>query len=139
MKKTGVFVLILVLVIALSIGSYFYGSVRGKTLLAWQTITFPEDHSWASVQQAMRVVKKDFRQNYAGCTLTKLWYDEEKTEKTTVPTDADEIIVLSGNFRVGNYSTKVLQAFSPNSHRSGYSWIVCRYGNEWVITSRGYA
>jgi hypothetical protein len=139
MRKTGVFVLILVLVIALSIGSYFYGSVRGKTLLAWQTITFPEDHSWASVRQAMRVVKKDFRQNYEGCTLTRLWYDRELTEKTTVPTDADEIIVLSGNFRVGNYGPNVIPVFSPNSRYTGYSWTVCRYGNEWVITSRGYA
>ena len=73
MKKTGVFVLVLMLAV-LSIGSYCYGAVRGKTLLVWQMVAFPEDYSQASVRQAMRVVKKDFRQNYEGCTLTRLWY-----------------------------------------------------------------
>ena len=138
MKKTGIFVLVLLLAV-LCIGSYCYGAVRGKTLLVWQMVAFPEDYSQVSVRQAMRVVKKDFRQNYEGCTLTRLWYDRELTEERSVLNSADEIIVLSGNFLVGNYGPNVIPVFSPNSRYTGYSWTVCRYGNEWVITSRGYA
>lgn len=74
-----------------------------------------------------------------------MWYDESHSEKKGNDPhwkevyQADEVIVLLGDFYTGDYDANVLKALSPNTTYTGFGWIVCRYGTEWVIEGGGYA
>ena len=93
----------------------------------------------------MDVVVEHFRKHNAGCTLDKLYYDEAHSEKEgngphwKETYKADEVIVILGDFRTGDYGPNVLQAFSPNDRHTGFGWVVCRYGTRWKIKTSGYA
>ena len=137
MKKKRV--LVLLLIAAVCLGLYSLGAVRGNTMFTIQTIESPGEHSRASVRDAMRMVKKEFRNEYEGCTLLTLYYDPVRTEKETKPEEADEMIVLGCTFYTGLYDVNVLPVWGANQIHKGYGWKLCRYGDRWVIESRGYA
>lgn len=139
-KKKQILTVLLLAVLCLSLcGCKLAGALRGDVSNVARVVGEPTAHTKAAVNTAMDVVVEEFRKKFKGCTLDKLWYDAVLESRETKPTDADEMIVLACDFRTGDYGPNVLQAFSPNDRHTGFKWILCRYGDRWEITNRGYA
>ena len=140
MKKKQILTALLLAVLCLSLcGCKLAGALRGDVSNVARVGGEPTAHTKAAVNTAMDVVVEEFRKNFKGCTLDKLWYDAVLESRETKPTDADEMIVLACDFHTGDYGPNVLQAFSPNDRHTGFKWILCRYGDRWEIKNRGYA
>lgn len=139
MKKKGILILLMVALLCLgTYGCKAYGAAHGNTMCTVRVVGLRGMNNWFSIQRTMKTVEKQFREEYEGCTLLTLRYDPERTQREVKPSDADEMIVLNGLFYTGNYDVNVLQAWSPNTVYDDYSWVLCRYGNQWVIKSVGW-
>ena len=108
-----------------------------------QSTKFTEEE----ITKAIDTVKNNF--NFKGCTLTKLWYDEEKsnyfskaylgTGKGSVnDVEAENVIVLLSNFDVDSSGGD--GSFEPNSTYGGWQWVLIRdsKANDWEIDTWGY-
>jgi hypothetical protein len=145
-KKKQILTVLLLAVLCLSLcGCKLAGALRGDVSNVARVVGEPTAHTKAAVNTAMDVVVEHFRKHNAGCTLDKLYYDEAHSEKEgngphwKETYKADEVIVILGDFRTGDYGPNVLQAFSPNDRHTGFGWVVCRYGTRWKIKASGYA
>ncbi|MBK1812318.1 DUF4829 domain-containing protein [Clostridium sp. YIM B02505] len=99
------------------------------------------------VNKAIDCVKNNFA--FKGCTLTKVWYDEEKSDSIAKSymsngrgavngVKSENVIVLLSNFDVdGSGENPVL---NPNSTYSDYQWILIRdkKNSKWTIDDKGY-
>jgi hypothetical protein len=142
MKKIISFLcLILVLVVFFLL---VYNQV-GKTNNAVVSIGKSDKFSQEEINNAINCVKKKFK-DFRGCNLTKLWYDEEKSNyfikvygKGSVNgVKAENIIVLLSTFDVNSSGGD--GSLNPNSTYSNWNWIVIRdrkTGN-WRVEDSGY-
>ena len=99
------------------------------------------------IENAIKTVKSNF--SFPGATLTKIWYDEEKSNSLvdgylengnglTNGVKAENVIILLSNFDVdGSGDNPVL---NPNTTYSDYQWILIRdsKNNVWKIDDFGY-
>ena len=138
--------LLLLVVLCLSLcGCKAIGALYGDVSGVVRQVGNPTAHSEEAINAAMDAVIARFRKNSGGCTLEKLWYDEAHSEKEgngphwKEQYAADEVVVILGDFRTGNYGPNVLPTFSPNTRYTDFNWVVCRYGNRWEIKTSGYA
>jgi len=148
MKKI-IFFLCLVFVI-LFLGAYKY---VGKTNISKSNnyivnIGKSNKFSQAEINDAINCVKKKFK-DFRGCTLTKLWYDEKKSNNeiqgyltngkgSENGVKAENVIVLLSNFHVDSSGGD--GSFNPNSNESNWSWTLIRdskTGN-WRVDDWGY-
>jgi hypothetical protein len=113
----------------------------GKTATAEVSIGKSNQFSEEEIKDAMSCVKKRFKVFY-GCTLTKLWYDEEKSSSyaegfLTNDVEADNVIVLFSDFDVGSSCDEGL---TPNSTYTDWSWILIRDSKtgDWRVDNWGY-
>lgn len=101
------------------------------------------------INNAINCVKEKFR-DFEGCNLTKLWYDEEKSnhiiegyfknEKGSVNgvKKAENVIVLMSSFDVDSSGGD--GSFNPNSTYSNWQWILRRNSktDNWQVYDWGY-
>lgn len=99
------------------------------------------------IENAIQCVKSNF--SFPAATLTKIWYDEEKSNYLvdgylengrglTNGVKAENVIILLSNFDVdGSGDNPVL---NPNTTYSDYQWILIRdnKNNVWKIDDSGY-
>lgn len=100
-----------------------------------------EIYSRAEIDDAMDVVVRFFADNYKGCTLTTLCYDEEVSAAAAPEWaeqyEAEEAIVLVSSFDVDGSGDS--PALNPNSTYNNYRWILTRSGWSWTLQNWGYA
>ena len=98
-------------------------------------------YSQEDIASAIDVIKREFKSNWSGCTLTEIYYagDEasrsyqERAEKN----DAFEAIVLLSSFDVD--STGGDGSLNPDSTYTRWKWILVRAkGEEWRHIDHGY-
>ena len=99
------------------------------------------------IAKAIDIVKNNF--DFKGCTLKKVWYDEEKSRYITKGylgsgkgsinnVNPENIIVLLSDFEVDSLGGD--GSFEPNSTYGEWQWILIRDSktSEWRIDSWGY-
>ncbi|MBE6023312.1 MAG: DUF4829 domain-containing protein [Cellulosilyticum sp.] len=89
------------------------------------------------IQQAIDCVQTNF--SFPACTLTKLWYDEAKSNEliTLNSMDTENSIMIFSNFDVdGSGDNPVL---TPNSTYTNYMWFLIREdtNSDWTIDHFG--
>ena len=98
-------------------------------------------YSQAEIEAAMDVIKREFRRNWDGCTLTELFYagdeDSKNSQGWADKYDADEAIVLMSSFDVDSSGPE--QGLNPNYTYTEWHWILVRTaGGRWQHVSHGY-
>ncbi|NLK98829.1 MAG: DUF4829 domain-containing protein [Epulopiscium sp.] len=100
------------------------------------------------MNDAVNCVKEKFK-DFEGCSLTKLWYDEEKTNNfiegylrggrgSVNGAKAENVIVLLSNFDVDSSGGD--GSLNPNSTYSDWNWILIRdsKASNWQVDDWGY-
>lgn len=95
----------------------------------------------AEIEKAMFVAMDHFRKEFAGCTMTRIEYDESKTQAAAAEWaqnyGAREAIVLYSDFDVD--ATGGDGSLTPNSTYRNWQWILTRdEGKGWVLRTWGY-
>ena len=98
-------------------------------------------YSKAEIARAMDQVEDHFRNEFDGCKLLNLRYDEEKTlaeaEEWAAQYGADEAIVLLSDFEVDSSGGD--GSLNPDSTYRNWKWILVRSGNgAWELKTWGY-
>lgn len=143
MKK--LLVLICLLIVMLSLSSC---KAAGKTDGASVNLGKSSKFSEKEIKAAAKCVEKKFK-DFSGCALTKLWYDEKKSNEFTKGylsngkglvngVKAENVIVLLSDFNVG--SSGADYGFNPNSTYSNWNWILIRDSKtgDWRADDWGY-
>lgn len=99
-----------------------------------------EIYSPAEIDAAMDIVIRFFADNYDGCKLKTLCYDEEVSAEAAPEWaeqyEAEEAIVLVSSFDVDGSGDS--PALNPNSTYNNYRWILTRSGGAWTLQTWGY-
>ena len=98
-------------------------------------------YSKAEISRAMDQVEDHFRNEFDGCKLLNLRYDEEKTqaeaEEWAAQYGADEAIVLYSDFEVDSSGGD--GSLNPDSTYRNWKWILIRNRREaWELKTWGY-
>lgn len=98
-----------------------------------------EKFSEAEIEEAVTLVKQKFK-DFEGCDLTKLWYDEERSDwyVANIGADAENTMVLFSNFKTSKHA--INGGFNPDSNYTDWMWILKRASkaNKWEIVDWGY-
>ena len=143
--KIAIFILVIVIVFIV-ISTIKQGGITDNVVVnIGDSSKFTEEE----INKAVDCVKKDFGSGYPGCTLTKIWYDEEKSNSSVEGylqcgrgskngVNSENVIILLSNFDVDD-SGDIL-ALNPNSTYTNYNWILIRTSkrSKWRIDDRGY-
>jgi hypothetical protein len=143
MKKIGLHIGLLLITFSL-----IACKAPGKTDNASVSIEKSNKFTTEEINQAVSSVKDKFK-NFKGCTLTDLWYDEEKSNdfisgylshgKGSVNgAEPENIIVLLSNFDVDASGGD--GSLNPNSTYSNWNWILIRESKTgtWRVDDWGY-
>ena len=107
-----------------------------------RTIPQSEMYSEQDISDAMDVVEKKFKSDFKGCTLTDLWYDENRSASSSdewaKQYDADEAIVLFSNFHVGFFGGD--GSLNHNETYTKWGWVLVRDkgSSTWELKAWGY-
>ena len=98
-------------------------------------------YSQEDIASAIDVIKREFKSDWSGCTLTEIYYagDEESCayRERAEKNDAFEAIVLISSFDVD--STGGDGSLNPDSTYTRWKWILVRAkGEEWRHIDHGY-
>jgi len=101
------------------------------------------------IMNSVHTVIKTFNTDYSGCTLTHLWYDEEKTEAmlnsymkngrgSVNGVDRENVIVLLSNFEVGSFGH--CQSLESDTIYKNWNWILIRDTKDgnWRVDDKGF-
>ena len=113
------------------------GNVSDVKVLEYESDIYSEEE----IEEAIEVVKKYFRSEFSGCTLTEITYagDDKISsyEDWATRNDGDEVIVLISSFDVDASGGD--GSLNPNSTYSNWSWILARRnGEKWQHVDHGY-
>lgn len=113
------------------------------------TIVPSDKFSEAEIRDAMYCVMDKFEDAFKGCELTKLWYDEEKSNSQIESymsgghgsfngVSKDNVIVLLSEFDVDSSGGD--GSLNPNSTYNNWMWILIRDSSkgEWQVDDWGY-
>lgn len=100
-----------------------------------------ELYSQAEINEAIEEIKKDFKTNWKGCTLTEIYYAGDDISKGyqgwAERNNADEVIVLESSFDVDSSGGD--GSLNPNSTYSKWKWILVRTNKgTWKHVDHGY-
>ncbi len=125
---------LLLLIICFYFGFILVACNSGKVNYAEVTIEHSDKFSETEIAEAIHLVKAKFK-DFRGCNLTKLWYDEEKSNEYAASKDT---LVLLSSFETGK--SAVAQGFNPNSNYDNWMWILTRENESenWEIIDWGY-
>ncbi len=140
--------LIYALCVILLIFSLEACSQAGKTSQAAVSIEKSDKFTEQEINDAVSRVKEKFK-DFKGCTLTRLWYDEEKSNSfikgymsngkgSVNGVKAENVIVLLSDFKVDSSGHE--GGFNPNSTYSDWNWILIRDSktDSWRVDDWGY-
>ena len=113
------------------------GDVSNVKVLEYKSDIYSEEE----IEEAIEVVKKYFRSEFSGCTLTEITYagDDKISsyEDWATRNDGDEVIVLISSFDVDASGGD--GSLNPNSTSSNWNWILVRKnGENWQHVDHGY-
>ena len=100
-----------------------------------------ELYTQEEITAAIDVIKKEFREEWNGCTLTEIYYagDEvsQEYQDWADRNGADEVIVLLSSFDVDSSGGD--GSLNPNSTYANWSWILVRTNKgPWKHVDHGY-
>lgn len=120
----------------------------GKTNHVEVSIEKSDKFNEKEINDAINCVKKKFK-DFEGCNLTKLWYDEEKSNNSTEVylkygkgsvngVKAENVITFLSNFDVDSSGGD--GSLNPNSTYPNYDWILIRDSKtgHWKVDDCGY-
>ena len=93
----------------------------------------------ADIEAAMDVVIRHFRQNFEGCTLIHLYYEEDTARNQAWAEDygAEQGIILLSSFETGPDAAGM--GLNDNDTYNGWKWILTRdKGGSWHLRTWGY-
>ena len=113
------------------------GDVSNVKVLEYKSDIYSEEE----IEEAIEVVKKYFRSEFSGCTLTEITYaGDDKIlsyEDWATRNDGDEVIVLISSFDVDASGGD--GSLNPNSTYSNWNWILVRNNDgKWRNVDHGY-
>ena len=120
------FIIFAVLLLYLNLGS-------GNVFHVNESICKSNTYTKADIKRAMDTVKFDFFLFQRGCTLDKLWYDEEQSllvidemKSNGEIKDVKDAIIIRSDFDPGN---------TGRTDGDGYSWFLTRVGDTgfWIV------
>ena len=134
MKKIVCTMLGILLVFSLSACG---GNVRGVKTHHVDSEMYSQD----DINSAIDTIKKEFKNDWKGCTLTEIYYAGDDCSKDhqdwTDRNNADEVIVLLSSFDVD--SSGADGSLNPNSTYDNWNWILVRTnGGQWQHVDHGY-
>lgn len=143
MKKV-LFYLFLILMVFSLMACKQAGKTNKVVVSSGESVKF----SNTEVNSAIDCVKEKFK-DFEGCNLTKLWYDEERSNSiiegylsngkgSVNSVKIENVIILLSNFDVDSSGGD--GGFNPNSTYSNWNWILIRdskTGN-WRVDDWGY-
>ncbi len=99
-----------------------------------------EIYTEREIEAAMDLVLRQFK-DFEGCTLTRLYYEEERSVKVSgewaAQYDADEAIVLYSSFEVDPRG--INPSLNPGQTYENWSWVLTRSnGGRWTLQTSGY-
>lgn len=144
MKKAIYFFIIILMLFSLAGCSTDYRVNNAKV-----TIGKSEKFSEEEINDAVECTKEKFK-SFKGCTLTDIWYDEEKSNKLThnyleegnggyeSGATEENTIVLMANFDVDFWGAS--PSLEPNSTYTDYQWYLVRESKntKWEVVGSGY-
>ena len=100
-----------------------------------------EIYSEEDINAAIDTIKKEFKKDWKGCTLTEIYYAGDDSSKDHQDwanrNNADEVIVLQSSFDVDSSGGD--GSLNPNSTYNGWNWILVRTnGGQWQHVDHGY-
>lgn len=100
-----------------------------------------EMYSQNDINSAIDTIKKEFKSNWKGCTLTEIYYAGDDSsinhQDWADRNHADEVIVLLSSFDVDSSGGD--GSLNPNSTYGHWSWILVRTdGGQWQHVDHGY-
>ena len=134
MKKIVCTMLGILLVFSLSACG---GNVRGVKTHHVDSEMYSQD----DINAAIDTIKKEFKSDWKGCTLTEIYYAGDDCSKDHQDwadrNNADEVIVLLSSFDVD--SSGADGSLNPNSTYDNWNWILVRTnGGQWQHVDDGY-
>ena len=134
MKKIVCTMLGILLVFSLSACD---GNVRGVKTHHVDSEMYSQD----DINAAIETIKKEFKSDWKGCTLTEIYYAGDDCSKDHQDwadrNNADEVIVLLSSFDVD--SSGADGSLNPNSTYDNWNWILVRTnGGQWQHVDHGY-
>ena len=134
MKKIVCTMLGILLVFSLSACG---GNVRGVKTHHVDSEMYSQD----DINSAIDTIKKEFKSDWKGCTLTEIYYAGDDCSKDhqywADRNNADEVIVLLSSFDVD--SSGADGSLNPNSTYDNWNWILVRTnGGQWQHVDHGY-
>jgi len=135
MKKIIITLLISVLTLS------FAACGGGKVSEVQININTGTVYSEYEIDAAINVVLDHFRENFDGCTLLRLDYDESATlaagGEWAAQYGADEAIILFSDFKVDDSGGD--GSLNPANTYTDWQWILTRSGDDpWTLQTWGY-
>lgn len=114
---------------------------RGDTSQVNTYYTVTDNHSAREIEAAMKAVKRKFRAEFIGCTLTDLWYPgdsmAEEEALCAAQYDSQEVIVLLSNFQPDSSGGD--GSLTPNAEYTNYQWVLVKNAlGQWTPKTWGY-
>jgi hypothetical protein len=134
MKKISVALLLLLLVFSFSACVWNPGETGDAQITSSESVKF----SQTELQAAADCVLEKFK-DFKGCTLKKLWYDEDIShEMASAYSSEGNAIILLSDFRTD--STGPDEGFEENTDYTNWNWILIRDSKdgEWRVKDWGY-
>ncbi|WAW14830.1 hypothetical protein [Peptostreptococcus equinus] len=142
-KKEKIFMVVAILIMLSNLFYYeFYkGNARNVTYKAYSKIYTKED-----VTHAVELVRADFKDNYNGCKMEKVEYNDnnmKKFENKIKNQDKykdKEIIILNVDFRARNMQAILKDKLKANQKVKNAYWILARENKNapWKIIEKEY-
>lgn len=100
-----------------------------------------ELYSQDDINAAVDIIKKEFKSDWKGCSLTEIRYAGDEITKEhqewSERNNADEVIVLLSSFDVDSSGGD--GSLNPNSTYDEWKWILVRSnGGQWKHVDHGY-
>lgn len=138
MRKTIRVIVIMAIVVLCGAVTFYFN--QGNVKNVHRTISQSAIYSEPDVAGAMGLVEKKFQQDFRGCALTDLWYDEGKSapaaKKWAAQYHGDEAIVLLSNYKADSSGGD--KSLDANSTCTDWSWVLVRKtGGPWQLKSWG--
>lgn len=135
---------IIILIVFSVVGCNRMGKTKDASITIGKSVKFSEKE----IDDAVQCVKESFK-SYRECTLTNLWYDENKSNTyvgdyleygggTENGSTKENSIVLLSNFNVDSLGGD--GSFEPNSTTDDYQWVLVRDSktSKWEVIESGY-
>lgn len=126
----------LIFLLATILGGCGGGSVNNVNRIIGGSQIYKTDE----IEAAMDTVVEYFRDEFAGCTLTELRYQEDsqkESDEWAEQYQAEEAIVLYSTFQVDSSGGD--GSLEPNSTYANWKWVLTRSnGGNWTLQTWGY-